>query len=567
MLRVAGQVAIANNDAKRATDYFERAAAVAKDDPAAWIRLGAVRLATGDSEGAMRDLEAAAELDNDAYLADVGLVVAHVSRKEIDKALAAVDRLAKKQPKSGMPENLRGLVYLAKGDRKSARAAFEKALDLQPDFLPAATSLARLDIAEKQPEAARKRFEAIVAKAPKNDQALLALAEIQAATGMPLKEIVPTVDRAVNANPTSVEARLAQIGIHLRTNNPKAALAAAQSAAAALPDNPSIVESLGRAQLAAGEPNQAVASFNKLASLFPQSPGPLMLVARAHVAKKDFTAATPDLAEGTRAAARQPRRLPRRRSRPTSPRQARGGAGGCPGCAEGSAEGGDRLRVRGRSAHRREEVRRSRSCLRGSTQAAAGAAARAASARTAGGGRKRNEGDAVVARWLREHPKDPVVRLYLADRDMQAKDYKAAAAVTADRRRPAEQRVAMSNLAWTIGQLNDPSALGFAEKAARLAPRNPAVADTYGLALGRERRHEAWHRDSGTCGEGSPERARHQASLRQGAAAKSGEKDAARKELEQIAQTAGRSGQGRGRATAEAAVTGNSTDSPRTAGA
>jgi putative PEP-CTERM system TPR-repeat lipoprotein len=306
VLRVAGQVAVANSDPRRATEYFERAVAVAKDDPGARIRLGAVRLVTGDSEGALRDLEAAAELDSDAYLADVGLVVAHLSRKEYDKAFAVVDRLAKKQPKSGMPENIRGLVAAAKGDRKAARAAFEKALELQPDFLPAAASLARLDIVEKQPEAARKRFEAILAKTPTNDQALLALADVQAATGVLPKEILPTVDRAVAANPTSTRARVVQIALHVRMNNPKGALAAAQSAAAALPDNPQILEALGRAQLLAGEPNQAVVSFNTLATLLPQSPDPLMLVARAHVAKKDFNAATATL---QKALAVQPGRL------------------------------------------------------------------------------------------------------------------------------------------------------------------------------------------------------------------------------------------------------------------
>jgi putative PEP-CTERM system TPR-repeat lipoprotein len=541
VLRVAGQVAIANNDPKRATDYFERAAAAAKDDPAARIRLGAVRLATGDSEGAMRDLEAAAELDSDAYLADVGLIVAHVSRKEYDKALAVVDRLAKKQPKSGMPENMRGLVALAKGDRKAARAAFEKALELQPDFLPAAASLARLDIAEKQPEAARKRFEAIVARVPTNDQALLALAEIQAATGVAPKEILATVDRAVAANPNSPRARLMQIALHARMNNPKAALAAAQSAAAAIPDNPQILEALGRAQLAAGEPNQAVATFNKLATLLPQSPGPLMLAARAHVAKKDFSAASATL---QKALAVQPGRLDVYRDAIATyiaagkPEEALADARAVqkarPKEAIGFVFEGEVLltekkfdqaaRAYAEALKRQPEpllVLRQRAVLE-----AAG---------------KRADGEALLARWMREHPKDTVVPLYLADRNLQAKDYKAAAAgyqkIVAEQPNNA---VAMNNLAWTLYELKDPGAVGVAEKAARLAPRSPAVADTYGWILLETGDTKRGTEILGRAAKAAPNA--HEIRLHYAKALiRSGDKAAARKELEAIAALSGES--------------------------
>jgi putative PEP-CTERM system TPR-repeat lipoprotein len=541
VLRVAGQVAVANNDPKRATDYLERAAAAAKDDPGARIRLGAVRLATGDSEGALRDLEAAAALDGDAYMAEVGLIVAHVSRKEYDKALAVVDRFAAKQPKSGMPENMRGLVLLGKGDRKAARAAFEKALQLQPDLLPAAATLARLDIAERQPDAARKRLEAIVAKTPTNDQALLALAEVQAATGVPPKEVLATVDRAVTANPNSTRARLMQIALHARMNNPKGALAAAQSAAEALPSSPQILEALGRAQLAAGEPNQAIATFNKLATLLPQSPGPLMLAARAHVAKKDFSAATETL---RKALAVRPGRLDVYQEaiatyiaagKPEAAlADARAVQKARPKEAIGFLFEGEILitekkfdqaaRAYGEAIKRQPGpllVLRQRSVLE-----AAG---------------RRNEGEALLARWVRENPKDTVVPLYLADRALLAKDYKAAA--SGYERIVAEQpgnAVALNNLAWTLYELKDPSALGVAEKAVRFAPRNVVIADTYGWLLVESGDTKRGIEILGRASKAAPNA--HEIRLHYAKALiKSGDKAGARKELEAIATLTGES--------------------------
>jgi putative PEP-CTERM system TPR-repeat lipoprotein len=94
------------------------------------------------------------------------------------------------------------------------------------------------------------------------------------------------------------------------------------------------------------------------------------------------------------------------------------------------------------------------------------------------------EGEAIAARWLRENPKDTVVRLYLAERDLGRKDYKAAAKAYREllALQP-ESPVVLNNLAWALSQLKDPSALDYAEKAHGLAPNSAAVADTLGWIL------------------------------------------------------------------------------------
>ena len=87
------------------------------------------------------------------------------------------------------------------------------------------------------------------------------------------------------------------VNYHLRQKDPKSALTAAQAAAAALPDSPDVVTALGRSQAANGEYNQAVATFNKLLSLVPQSPAPYMLMAGAQSANKDAKAAMQSLSK------------------------------------------------------------------------------------------------------------------------------------------------------------------------------------------------------------------------------------------------------------------------------
>ena len=183
VLALAGATALANNDLAKASQYYERASALNKDDVLTRTRLGQVRLAMGDADRAMKDLESASALDATGFQPDLALIAAHLRRKEFDKALEAANTLEKKQPKNPLTFNVKGVIYGAKGDYKNARTSFEKALELQFDYLPAAQNLARLDIAEKKPEAARGRFEAILAKQPKNEQALIGLAGVQAGHG------------------------------------------------------------------------------------------------------------------------------------------------------------------------------------------------------------------------------------------------------------------------------------------------------------------------------------------------------------------------------------------------
>ncbi len=538
LLRLAGETALAGGDFAKASQYYERAAARDKDNPAVRTRLAQTRFATGDVDEALKDLEAASAMDAEQYQADIALILAHVRKREFDKALAAVATLEKKQPKNPLTFNVKGGVYLHKGDRKAARASFERALELQPDYLPAAANLARLDLADKQPEAARRRFEAIVAKDPKNEPALLALAELQAVTRVPLKEVAQTIDRAVDANPKSVRARVAAINVRIQLRDAKGALAAAQAATAALPDSPPVIAALGRAQIAAGEHNQAVATFNKLAAALPQSPVPLMLAARAHVAKKDYEAAIQALGK---ALALQPDRLDLHRDAIAVYL-----AAGKPEEALADARALQKARPKEAAGYVLEgEVLAFQKKFADAARAYAEAFKRQPAALIAlrhhvllEAAGKREEGEAVLARWVREHPKDGTVRLYMADRDLRQKDYKSAARGYREllALQP-ENPVVLNNLAWTLSQLKDPSAVEYAEKAHKLAPNSPAIADTLGWILveqGNTKRGVELLGQAAAAAPNALEIRIHYAK----ALIKSGDKAGARKELEQVRKAA-----------------------------
>ena len=98
-------------------------------------------------------------------------------RVRFDKALSTIEDLEKADPQNPLFHNLRGGVYIGQKDFAKARASFNKALSLQPDFFPAISNLARLDLQDQKPDVAKKRFEDILKKDDKHIQAMNATGE------------------------------------------------------------------------------------------------------------------------------------------------------------------------------------------------------------------------------------------------------------------------------------------------------------------------------------------------------------------------------------------------------
>ena len=483
-LQVAGEVALAKGDLARATGYYEKAAAADKGNARLRTRLAQARLAGGDINQGFKELESASAIDPGQYQADIALILAHLRRREYDQALAATATLEKKQPDNPLTHDLKGRVYLLKRDRNAARASFEKALTLKYDYVPALRNLAAMDLADKQPGAARKRFDDVLAKAPGNESALLGLADFLVATRAPAKDVTATLERAVKANPDSVSAQLALIVYLSRIKDVKGALAAAHAARTALPNNPRILEALGVVQLAAGEVSHAVTTFSSLVAAYPESPAPLVRLARAQVVAKDYEAAIGSL---RRALSLRPDQVELQGS--IAAIQV---AAGNPGEAMKEARALQAARPKdpagfvlegellvNQKKYNEAVNAYSEAMKRGSSPAIA---IRLHTFLQRAG--KQGEATKLASGWIRDHPKDVVMRLYLADRELKRRDFaEAAKGYKEILSIQPENTHALNNLAWTLGELKDPDALGYAEKAYRLAPANAAIADTFGWML------------------------------------------------------------------------------------
>lgn len=481
-LTLAGQTYLATGDFERASEYFAKVVAAEPENVAARTRLGVARLAEGDTQRAFEDLEAASAQDAQASEPDFALILAHLRRGEFDQALAAQQQLERKQPDNPQTYNLKGGILQAKRDAVGARAAFEKALSLRPDFLSAAVNLARLDVAEKQPEVAKQRFEKIIADNPKNVDAYLLLADLLARIGAPAADIEALLERAGQANPTAVAPKLAQANHLLRTNAPAKALTIVHALSVAHPDNPAVIGALGSAQAAAGEQQQAISTLNRLARLQPQSAAPLVALADVQRATRDSAGAEQSL---RRALTLQPNALEAQQRLILLLQEGKRGDDALkvarevqaqrPDEAIGFVFEGDILVANGRWQDAADRFAKAQARQPGGSvavklhaaQTRAGAAAAA---------------DKTAADWLAKDKQDLVMRGYLAEKALADKRYAAAAELYQDMLdiRP-DNPMFLNNLAWVAGQLKRPDAIPMAQQALDLAPGNPAILDTLGV--------------------------------------------------------------------------------------
>ena len=484
LLSLAGEIYMQNGKLDEAARYFEKAATLDPKSPSRKTILALVNMAHGNNDQAVRELEQAA-VDDASARPDFALIALYVRQHQYEKALAAIDVLEKKSPENPLTLSLRGAVLLEKKEMNGARKSLERALEINPAYYPAADSLAGMDLAEKKPDEARKRMEAVLAKDPKQTEALLALAELRRLAGGSADEVTALIGKAVAANPTDVTPRLALMMHYLRTKNPQKAVAAGQEAQGVMPDRPEILEALGRAQQAAGDGQQAIATYGRWARLRSDSPLPWLRIAEAQIAAKKTDAALqslrkalelkPDMVQAQRtiitldlAAGHVQEALARAREiQKQRPKEAIGLM------FEGDIHASKKRWTQAAAAYRAGLKQVPDSDL---------IAMRLYGALVAGA----NTADAerLATAWLKDHPKDKAFRRYVADRAAVRKDFATAqkyyrALLDID----SNDTAVLNNLAWTAGQTKDPKALEYAEKANLLAPNNPATMETLGTLL------------------------------------------------------------------------------------
>lgn len=484
-LLTAAQAELLKGETGPAQKIYERAGKLAPDDLRVRTANAIVLLSKRQDAAAFKELQAIAAADP-GTTADLALIHAKIRRAAWDDALAAIDRMAAKVPKEPQPDHLRASIALQRKDAAAARQAFDKALSIDPDFMPTLASLTSLDLAEGKAAEARARMEAVVQRNPRHVAAMAALADLNTRTGGRIEDTTRWLQAAVNAEPGDPGLRRNLLDHLLRHNLVKPAMEAALAATSAFPEDLRLLERLGRAQILNGEAKVAVGTFQKMTYVAPSSAIAQLRLAMAHTAANDAPAA--------RAALQRAIKLG-----PDEPEVLRAAA---------EMEWNDRKPAQALAAARQLQQRDKVAGLalegdlemRQKNWAAAAAAYRKAMALQPGHdvalrlhnallfNRQAAEAEQLAAAWRQQHPEDLAFVLTVADRAMANRQPAQAEQLYREvlAARP-KHLLALNNLAYALATQKKPGAVAAAEQAVALAPDSAPFLDTLAFCLAAEK--------------------------------------------------------------------------------
>lgn len=482
VLALAGEARLRQDDPAAAQALYAQAAAQAPQASILDLKWGLSLLAAGDEAQGTRVLETAARQKNDPR-AEAALAYHFLAEQRFDQALTILAGLEQRFPDNPGVHNLKGMAYAGKNDLAQARKSFERALQLRPNLTSAALRLASLDLAEGKPDQARARYEGLLKQDKGNVPALVGLAELAARQNRE-GEYVQRLEQAIKADPAALVPHAMLADYYVAKRQPQKALEHARLAAERNPNRPEAQALLARIQLAAGERAGAVTAANKLVAQRPDSAEAHYQLAQALAAQGDAKAIRAalikalDLDAGHLGARVALARLEARTGRPAEAlRHARELQARVPQSPIGHELEGDTHLLARRPAEAAAAYAKALERGRSSALAVkqhqawlrAGQAAKA---------------DALLLDWLSAQPQDAAVRSYLAEsylarglRDQARREYETLLAA-----RPEDPGV-LNNLALVYQAQGDRRALELAERAHKLKPDDPAIADTLGWLL------------------------------------------------------------------------------------
>jgi putative PEP-CTERM system TPR-repeat lipoprotein len=424
---------------------LERAAAVQKSNVVLQVELARAYL----SAGRLQDARQLLEQQPGAKLGVAGRTLQALTLvvgQSPQSASSAISAWASANPDDVDVQVVTGRYFQQAGDVAAAQAAFKRAQQISAASIEAGLGLAELDVRRGDSAAAEAGLRELVKQNPRDERGYVALALLARRQGNS-QDAENFLKQSIGTNPAAVESRLLMAELAAARKDVALMKSMLTQALTVSRDKPSTLLRAGNIQLAAGNTAEALASFDKAATLGSQ---PAILRAGAvEASQQRFDAAL--------------RRVTQYRN-----------AGGSEAAAE---------EFRGGVLMAQKKYAEASAAFDASLKLRPSGAlvAKAFSARQAAGA---PQPEAVLKSWLDRSPGDHAVRMLLADRLLVLKQYAAAAQQFEIIAKAAPAPAVLNNLAWTYQQLKDRRALDIARQAYEASGgSNAQITDTYGWIL------------------------------------------------------------------------------------
>ena len=479
-----GNLQLARDGQTTDIDQLRRLAAAQPGNDALQGLLVRELLQAGELDEGIRELEAMVGETPEVSPMEAALIVGLLRSGEADRALDAAVRLIQRAPEDPVSHNLKSAVHFARGELAEGVESLNEALALDPGNTSATLVLGQLARAEGKPQEERRLYENALAHYPSHLGVLMQFSQMEVNQGNP-GAAARLLERAVREHPMALDPRLSLANYHLRRDEP------AQTVALLEPlqdtehgNNLRVLDLLARAQLAAGQQTQALATLRRFAAQTPDDAGVRLRLAAmliradglpdAREQVEQVLAEQPGHLEALRLLAGLEQELGRLDAAIAVAQRMQDAA---PETADGHV-----LEARLASAAGREEdaIRAWQTAYEISPVTDIALAL----ARAYQGAGQTDQAAKLLRERLATHPDESATRALYAAAMLQAGEY-ASAQKEFEHLRAAhpENAAVLNNLAWIYQRQGDPRALETAEQALALEPDNAAIQDTLGWIL------------------------------------------------------------------------------------
>ncbi|MEE9302497.1 MAG: XrtA/PEP-CTERM system TPR-repeat protein PrsT [Thiotrichaceae bacterium] len=440
-------------------------------------------ISAGETDHAIQQLKMLLTKDGGEEQAKTLLVIAYLRAGNFDQAINTVLEILTKKPKDPAVLTLAGNVFIASDDKQEARKYFNKALQLNPSYIPATMSLTRLEERQGNYAKAAALYKKVVNSDAQSIEPLLALARL-AELQNKRKEMLNWLEQARERAPQNIKSRVMLAEYYLREKQIKKADLLVKEAIESGSREPVLLTLQSRILMANEHYDLALPFLNEVVTKTPDSVFPRALLSEIYLKLKQVKNARKQLEIILE---KQPYYVPalvliaRVELKSGHYQQALKYAEQIqkvqPKLYRGYELTGDIRMVK------KEPIEAKIAYTQAwELESSATLAIKLSEASKRSG--KLEEAPTALLAWLNDHPDDAKLLQFLGStyqdigqNDKAIQTYEKVLAVQPN------NMVALNNLAWLYSLSNNPKALGLAERAYQTYPNNVGIQDTYGWLL------------------------------------------------------------------------------------
>lgn len=223
---------------------------------------------------------------------DRASITSALRSRDFDKALQLLRPALQASPNNPQLWALQGLAFSGKGDQKSALGSYQNALKIAPDYLPALEGAAQLEYETGSPDAV-PLLERVLRLRPQDPttHAMLAVLAYKAGDCTTAVKHFSQSEAILSSQPGALQEYGACL---LQLKQSEKAIQIFQQLLASQPDDLRARRALAAVQLAAGQPQDALATLQPLLNANPDV-GTMRLTAAVYEANKDTPSAVKTL--------------------------------------------------------------------------------------------------------------------------------------------------------------------------------------------------------------------------------------------------------------------------------